>query len=62
MTIQPGQSKVTVRVPIVDDYFLEGPEEFTVKLEIPPESVALKVMSGSPDTVTVKITDNDGEF
>ena len=61
MTIQPGQSKVNVSVPIVDDYFFEEPEEFTVELEIPPESAALHVMSGSPDPVPVKIKDNDGE-
>ena len=60
--IKPGDREVTVRVPIVDDYFLEEPEEFTVKLEIPPESAALNVISGSPDTVPVKIADNDGEF
>ena len=60
--IKPGDREVTVRVPIVDDYFLEGPEEFTVELEIPPESAALNVMSGSPAPVPVKIADNDGEF
>ena len=61
MTIHPGQSEATVRVPIVDDFFLEDPEEFTVELEIPPESAALHVVSGSPDPVPVKIEDNDGK-
>ena len=61
VTIQPGDHEVTVEVPIVDDYFLEGPEEFTVELEIPPESAALNVISGSPDPVPVKIADNDGK-
>ena len=59
--IKPGDRKVTVEVPIVDDYFLEDPEEFTVELEIPPESAALNVISGTPP-VPVKIADNDGEF
>ena len=61
MTIHPGQSEATVRVPIVDDFFLEDPEEFTVELEIPPESAALHVVSGSPDPVPVKIEDDDGK-
>ena len=61
MTIQPGQSEVTVRVPIIDDQIFEGPEEFTVELEITPESAALYVVSGSPDPVPVKIEDDDGE-
>ena len=60
--IKPGDREVTVEVPIVDDYFLEEPEEFTVKLEIPPESAALNVISGSPAPVPVKIEDDDGEF
>ena len=61
MTIQPGEREVNVSVPIVDDYFFEVPEEFTVELEIPPESAALHVVSGSPDPVPVKIEDNDGK-
>ena len=61
MIIQPGQSEVTVSVPIIDDRIFEGPEEFTVELEIPPESAALYVVSGSPDPVPVKIEDDDGE-
>ena len=48
-------------MPIVDDQIFEGPEEFTVELEIPPESAALYVVSGSPDPVPVKIEDDDGE-
>ena len=60
MTIQPGQSKATVEVPIVDDRFFEGPEEFTVELEIPPESADLHVVSGSPKPVPVMIEDDDG--
>ena len=62
VTIQPGEDTVTVRVPIVDDRFFEDPEEFTVELEIPPESAALHVISSSPDPVPVKIEDDDGEF
>ena len=62
MTIQPGEDTVTVSVPIVDDLDFEDPEEFTVELEIPPESAALHVVSGSQDPVPVKIEDNDGEF
>ena len=62
VTIHPGQSEVTVRVPIIDDRIIEGPEEFTVELEIPPESAALHVVSGSRNPVPVKIEDDDGEF
>ena len=61
VTIQPGEREVTVSVPIIDDQIFEGPEEFTVELEITPESAALYVVSGSPDPVPVKIEDDDGE-
>ena len=61
MTIQPGQDTATVKVPILDDFIYErNIEKFTVELEIPPESVAMHVVNGSPGPVPVYIEDNDG--
>ena len=61
MTIQPGQDTATVKVPILNDFIYEPDiEKFTVELEIPPESVAIHVVNGSPEPVPVCIEDDDG--
>ena len=61
VTIEPGQDTATVKVPIVNDFVYEPDiEKFTVELEIPPESVAMHVVNGSPGPVPVYIEDNDG--
>ena len=47
-------------VSIINDDIAECPELFTLALEIPPASVAMGVIAGSPDTATVNIMDDDG--
>ena len=60
VSFEPGQTKATFYVPILDDYVGESPEEFTLELEIPAESAAMQVVKGPPDTAHVGIRDNDG--
>ncbi len=49
-----GENSKTIRIPIIDDTFMEGPETFTVTL-----SNASGVPMGTQTTATISITDND---
>jgi subtilisin family serine protease len=49
-----GETSKTIRIPIIDDTFAEGPETFTVSL-----SNASSAPLGTQTTATVTITDND---
>ena len=61
VTILPGQDTAIVKVPIIDDLVYEPYTEFfTVELEIPPESAAMHVVSGSRYPMFVYIEDDDG--
>lgn len=54
LTFGVGETSKTVRIPIVDDFRVEGDETFTVTLSGPLNSVL-----GTPNSATVTITDND---
>ena len=47
-------------VTIIDDNIPELAELFTLDLEIPAASAAMGVITGSPDTATVNIMDDEG--
>ena len=49
-----GENSKTIRIPIIDDTFAEGPETFTVTL-----SNASGAPLGTQTTATITITDND---
>jgi subtilisin family serine protease len=49
-----GETSKTIRIPIIDDAFVEGPETFTVTL-----SNASGAPLGTQTTATITITDND---
>jgi len=51
---EPGESTKTISIPIVDDGYVEGSENFSVTLSSP-----LGVAIGSPQIATVTINDND---
>ena len=58
MTFQPTEVSQIVMVPILDDNSLEGVEQFTAVLSLPPGQGG--VMLGD-NTATVEITDDDCE-
>ena len=51
-----GQTSKTISIPIVDDSYAEGSENFTITLSNPVGAVL-----DAPNTATVTITDNEGE-
>ena len=60
VTFPAGVNVKSFNVSIINDDIAECPELFTLALEIPPASVAMGVIAGSPDTATVNIMDDDG--
>ncbi|MDX6382740.1 MAG: serine protease, partial [Blastocatellia bacterium] len=54
LSFADGENSKTVRIPIIDDSFADGTENFTVTL-----SNALGVPMGTQTTATITITDND---
>ena len=51
----------TFRMDITNDLVAENTEEFFLDLEIPSAAAAIDVIKGSPDSATVRITDEDSE-
>ena len=58
MTIQAADASQVVMVPIINDYHVEGVEQFTAHLSVPSGQDG--VMLGA-NTTTVEITDDDSE-
>jgi hypothetical protein len=56
LTFNSGETSKTIFVPVTDDAFVEGSENFTVTLSSPSFGAA----AGTPATATVTILDNDG--
>ncbi|MDT7543456.1 MAG: hypothetical protein QOE33_3360, partial [Acidobacteriota bacterium] len=54
LTFNAGESSKTFTVPIIDDSFVEGTENFQVQLSNPSGATL-----GTPSTATVSISDND---
>lgn len=54
LTFLPGETQKTVKVPLIDDAFAEGPETFTIAL-----SNATGASLNNPTTATLTINDND---
>ena len=52
----PGEASKDVRILIVNDAYVEGPESFQVNLSSPSGNSAV----GTPNGITVTITDDDG--
>ncbi len=51
-----GQASKTISIPIVDDSYAEGSENFTITLSNPVGAIL-----SMPNTATITITDNEGE-
>ena len=62
VTFPAGVNVITFNVPIINDNIAELAESFTLDLVIPPASTAMGVIAGSPDTATVNIMDDEGQF
>ncbi|MEY2508152.1 MAG: hypothetical protein QOH01_2481 [Verrucomicrobiota bacterium] len=56
LTFNSGETSKTISVPITDDAFVEGDENFIVTLSSPSFGATI----GTPSTATVTIVDNDG--
>ena len=53
-----GSSTAVVPVPTLTDNVLEGTENFTAVIQVPPDTTTnYRVTRGSPDTATVEIMD-----
>ena len=59
VTFPPGISQATITVPIIDDFVVEPPQDFSVVL-LPPANAYYSV--GLNNSANVIITDNDGDF
>ena len=59
MTFSAGQTTATVAIPITDDDISEVTEDFSAVLTIPAAASALGVSSGTADTASIDIVDND---
>jgi hypothetical protein len=55
ITFGPGDTSKTIQVLLVDDVIVEGPETFKVTLS----NASGNFVAGSPNQITVTITDND---
>ena len=57
LVFDEGTTSFNISVPIEDDNILENPENFNAVLSSTDPAAVL-----DPDTATVTITDNDGEY
>ena len=57
LVFDEGTTSFNISVPIVDNNILENPENFNAVLSSTDPAAVL-----DPDTATVTITDNDGEY
>ena len=62
MFFPPGMNIVNFNVSILNDEVAELPKEFFLDLEIPPEAANMGIVTGTPDTATVNIRDDDSEY
>ena len=53
---------ISFNVTIIDDNIAECAKLFTLDLEIPDAAATMGVIKGSPDSATVHIFDEDGEW
>ena len=61
MSFTASRTVSSFKISISNDLVAESVEEFFLDLEIPSSAVAAGAVKGSPDNVTVSITDNDSE-
>ena len=59
MTFSAGQTTATVAIPITDDDISEVTEDFSAVLTIPAAASTQGVSSGTADTASIDIVDND---
>ena len=59
LTFAPGERRISVMVPIVDDDLVEGDEVFFGVITLPPGSASS--IEFSPGRANVTISDNDGK-
>ena len=58
-----GSSTAVVPVPTLTDNVLEGAENFTVVIQVPPDTTTnYRITRGSPDTATVDIMDSTSKW
>ena len=55
-----GSNMATVEYSTVNDGIREGIESFIAELTVPPEMQAMGIVSGTPDSATVNIIDDEG--
>ena len=61
LTFIAGSAEAELKVDITDDDIAEGAEEFTAKLQIPPNTSPKCIVVGSQDTATISIIDDEGK-
>ena len=61
MSFTATRTVSSFKISISNDLVAESAEEFFLDLEIPSSAVAAGAIKGSPDDVTVSITDDDSE-
>ena len=61
LTVQRGQETVCSAITIVNDNFIESNETFTISLTLESTNFSAGVTL-TPDSATVVILDNDGEY
>ena len=62
VTFPAGVNVVSFNVSILDDAIAECAKLFNLDLDIPEAAADMGVIRGSPDTATVHIMDDDGEW
>ena len=61
MSFTAARMVSSFKISISDDLVSESVEEFFLDLEIPSRALAAGAVKGSPDNVTVSITNDDSE-
>ena len=61
MSFTAARTVSSFKISISNDLVSESVEEFFLDLEIPSSALAAGAVKGSPDNVTVSITDDDSE-
>ena len=61
MSFTAARTVSSFKISIYNDLVSESVEEFFLDLEIPSNALAAGAVKGSPDNVTVSITDDDSE-
>ena len=61
MSFTAARTVSSFKISISNDLVAESAEEFFLDLEIPSSAFAAGAIKGSPDDVTVSITDDDSE-